>query len=177
MVLDVFSLSPYMLKSLLGIVEDAKAEPPLHSLAGKSPVNVTPVDVTERAVTFIRKYASVHGMPQPAAPRGRAGVAPMYLPTSLSNLLVYKCYAECEEDDGVSYEVFRRTWVNQCSDVEFIKPQTDVCPMCERLRDSCKHAKTEEEMQNFAKKLNMHLSTATDEREYYNDMLSTAAAE
>ena len=49
----MFGLSPYMLKSLQGIVEDAKAEPPLHGLAGKSPVNVTPADVAERVVTSL----------------------------------------------------------------------------------------------------------------------------
>eukprot|EP00117_Sycon_ciliatum_P006733 scpid70184/ scgid10146/ len=88
--LDVFGLSPYMLKSLQGIVGDAKAEPPLHGLAGKSPVNVTPVNVTpadvaERVVTFIRKYASVHGMPQPAAPRGQSRSSPnLPVPASIT---------------------------------------------------------------------------------------------
>ena len=46
---------------------------------------------------FIKNYALVHGLPQPAAPGGRAKKAPSYLPTIENYKIVHAKYKQaCE---------------------------------------------------------------------------------
>ena len=54
--------------------------------------NAFPAEVRNYAEQCIRNYAQVHGLPMPAAPRGRAEDAPIYLPTSASYTSVHGKY-------------------------------------------------------------------------------------
>ena len=56
--------------------------PRQHGNVGRLPANTIPFEATQQAVRFIHNFALVHGLPQPAAPRGRADTAPTYLPAS-----------------------------------------------------------------------------------------------
>ena len=46
--------------------------PRQHGNVGRLPANTIPFEATQQAVRFIHNFALVHGLPQPAAPRGRA---------------------------------------------------------------------------------------------------------
>ena len=54
----------------------------MHANVGKTPWNKYSLAANKRAMEFITNYASVFGLPLPAAPRGRANTAPSYLPSS-----------------------------------------------------------------------------------------------
>ena len=66
--------------------------PQQHGNAGRTPYNAFPEEVRDHAVSFIKNYAKVHGLPMPAAPRGRAQDAPTYLPTSSVYVSVHAAY-------------------------------------------------------------------------------------
>ena len=68
--------------------------PRQHGNVGRLPANTIPFEATQQAVRFIHNFALVHGLPQPAAPRGRADTAPTYLPASENFRSVHAKYVE-----------------------------------------------------------------------------------
>ena len=83
---EVHGLSHHTLRSLQEHVEAGLIVPPQHKLTGRPAKHAVSDSVKHDITMFIRNYASSFGMPQPAAPRGTSGVAPTYLPASLSIL-------------------------------------------------------------------------------------------
>ena len=53
-----------------------------------------PFRSTKRIVDFISNYAEIYGLPQPAAGRGRAEVALIYLSASEGYNIVHQKYVE-----------------------------------------------------------------------------------
>ena len=68
--------------------------PRQHGNVGRLPANTIPFEATQLAVRFIHNSALVDGLPQPAAPRGRADTAPTYLPASENFRSVHAKYVE-----------------------------------------------------------------------------------
>ena len=48
----------------------------VHGNTGHQPIHAFDHEVIKAVVQFIKVYSEVHGMPQPAAPRGRADMPP-----------------------------------------------------------------------------------------------------
>ena len=89
---EVHGLGHHTLRSLQEHVEAGLIVPPPHKLTGRPAKHAVSESVKHDITMFIRNYASSFGMPQPAAPRGTSGVAPIYLPASLSILELHRLY-------------------------------------------------------------------------------------
>ena len=74
----------FTLRTLQDQVEGGQVTLPPHKSAGRVAVNVLPPDMADNIGKFIHNYAAMHGMPQPAAPRGRPDRPPVYLPASVN---------------------------------------------------------------------------------------------
>ena len=103
---ETHDLSHHTLRTLQEFVEAGLTAPPAHKSKGKAAKHAVPSDVKESITMFLRNYASIHGMPQPAAPRGPRGLPPTYLPATLSVVSVHKVFMEANPEAGVSYETF-----------------------------------------------------------------------
>ena len=68
-------------------------------------------------------------------------------------------------------------WKTLCPDVQIMRPCSDVCAHCEKLREKIKQSKTEEETAESVKLFREHLEAASDERDYYCDVISAVAEE
>ena len=70
-----------------------------HGSKGRQAHNAYPFEVVSAVVGFINNYASVFGLHQPAAARGRVSQAPTYLPTNQNYKIVHaKIRAACMEE-------------------------------------------------------------------------------
>ena len=150
--------------------------PPPHKLIGRPAKHAVSESVKHDITMFIRNYASSFGMPQPAGPHGTSGVAPTYLPASLSILELHRLYCDANPEGRVGLDTFRRVWLHTAKDVIIMKRCTDVCDCCDKFREKMRNAKTEEALVVASKELEAHLTNARDERTYYNDIISVARA-
>ena len=174
---EVHGLGHHTLRSLQEHVEAGLIVPPLHKLTGRPAKHAVSESVKHDITMFIRNYASSFGMPQPAAPRGTSGVAPTYLPASLSILELHRLYCDANPEGRVGRDTFRRVWLHTAKDVIIMKRRTDVCDRCDKFREKMRAAKTEEALAAASQELEVHLTNARDERTYYNDIISVAKDE
>ena len=82
--------------------------PPRHGSEGTMPWNALPADEVEEVKMFIRNYATVNGLPQPAAPRGHNKQAPTYLPCVTTKKQVHAEYSKA--GGKVAYSTFAKLW-------------------------------------------------------------------
>ena len=85
-----------------------------HGLAGRAPATMYPYEVTYDAVRFIRNYAEVYGIPQPAARWGRADNLPIYLHRRIYTI-VHSKYVEASlandpQVEFLKYKSFTSVW-------------------------------------------------------------------
>ena len=73
----------------------------------------------------------------------------------------------------MSHSAFCKLWNIYVADVVPMKPHTNVCVHCDKLREQMKLSHNEEELSEAAKVLARHLETAQDERQYYLDSMDT----
>ena len=69
-------------------------------------------------------------MPQPAAPRGRPGLPPVFLLASTNKKKLFAEYEKCAAAGIISFETFHQQWQIHAPEVEIIKPHSDVCYIC-----------------------------------------------
>ena len=178
---DVHGVGDHTLKSLKQLVARGIATIPQHGSTKQSPHNIIAPDVVGKTAQFLRSFANIYGLPQPAAPRGRPGAPPIYLPASHKKADVYeKCLSalsELETPAHMSYTSFRRIWKKHVPDVRIMKPRTDVCAHCDRLRQNISRARSEEDTAAAMKKLAEHLEQADEERQYYQSSIASAASD
>jgi len=175
--MSVNGIGEHVYRNLQDLAESGTAELPSHQGIGRAPGNILKPELVENVVAFIKNTASIFGLPQPAAPRGRAQTPPVYLPATHRKRQVYTEYMEAVGEDSesaVPYTTFCRLWRVHAKDVIVMKPRTDVCAICERHRESIKRARNEEEFATASRALAMHLETARDERQYYIDAIAAA---
>ena len=58
--------------------------------------------------------------------------------------------------------------------VRCMKRKSDVCSMCDQLRDRVSHARTEEEIQKAMQDLTEHMEQAQMESDYYRSSIAAA---
>ena len=95
---EVHGLGNHTLRSLQEHVEAGLIVPPPHKLTGRPAKHAVSESVKHDITMFIKNYASSFGMHQPAAPRGTSGVAPTYLPASLSILELHGLYCDANPE-------------------------------------------------------------------------------
>eukprot|EP00117_Sycon_ciliatum_P036996 scpid74503/ scgid27760/ len=178
---DAHGLSHTLLRKLQEDAEHLLTTPQSSKSKGKPPPNILPTAVADNVVQFIKNYASRYGMPQPAAPRGRAAKAPTYLPASCTKKEIHCLYCDSEGAHPISLTTFKRLWKANSNTPYIIicimKQRSDVCARCERLRENVRHAKTEETNRLAMEQLSAHMQEADDERQYYNKSISDATGE
>ena len=172
--MEVHDVGSHVLKRLQTKAEKGEVQLSPHGLIGKVPhhLAISP-DVEQSIVQFVHTYANLHGLPQPAAERGRAEDPPVYLPASKNKKKAYKTYADVQ-DSPLQYWTFCRVWKRHAPHIKVMKPRTDVCAICEKLRDKIRVARTEEDTDSRVKALQTHIALAQEERQYYRDLIDGA---
>ena len=94
-----FSLMPITFqnghyKTLQANLAQDIVSPPRPGSEGTMPWNALPADEVEEVKMFIRNYAFINGLPQPAAPRGHNKQAPTYLPCVTTKKQVHAEYSK-----------------------------------------------------------------------------------
>ena len=160
------------LKNLQKHLQDNGPVPRQHGLTGHAPATTYPYEITYDAVHFIRNYAEVFGIPQPAARSGRAVNPPIYLPASQNYTIVHSKYVEaCLAKDShiryLKYKSFISVWQKCLPDIVFMTPRSDVCSTCEEFRIQIRDATHEEDKVRLSTQFASHVELAQQEREYY----------
>ena len=89
--------------------------------------------------SFISHYVAVHGLPQPAAPRGHNRPVPAFLPCSPKKKQVCEKYLKA----GGKAAQHSSLWSQQCSEIVVMQPKEDVYGKCSDLLSQVYHALTE----------------------------------
>ena len=124
---------------------------------------------TVKVRDFIQHYASVHGLPQPSAPRGHNIPALTYLPSSCTKLLVHALYVKA--GGSVSYRTWLQLWARDCPSVIIMQPKEDVCGECSDLQSKSVRVKTEVSRQQSVDKLKKHMEAANEARDHYRELI------
>ena len=80
----IHGVGDFSVRALKKHLLDHGIAPHVHGNKGKKPTHAHTYDDILSALAFIHQYAKVHGLPQPAPPKGRAGHPLLYLPASLN---------------------------------------------------------------------------------------------
>ena len=118
-------------------------------------------------IEFVKNYALVFGLPQPAALRGRANQAPTYLHADQNHKIVHQKYRQaCSEKNEpyMQYRSFFDTWHHCVPHIRFMTPRTDVCKTCEDHRSAIQTAVTEDDKKRSLSDISLHLEEAQKER-------------
>ena len=118
---DAPGLSHTLLRKLQEDAEHLLTTPQSSKSKGKPPPNILPTAVANNVVQFIKNYASRYGMPQPAAPRGRAAKAPTYLPASCTKKEIHCLYCDSEGAHPISLTTFKWLWKANTPDICIMK--------------------------------------------------------
>ena len=164
-------------KNLQHHLKENGAIPREHGNRGRLPPNAFSFSTINRIVTFIRNYATVHGLPQPAARSGRGGIAPTFLPATEGYNTVHQKYLQACADEGeqaAKYHAFRSVWVRCLPHIKFMTPRTDVCHHCESFRVKVMKAITENDKTTTMQEFTRHVEMAKLERQYYLDCIHKA---
>lgn len=153
-----------------------------HGLVGRIPATTYRYEVVSDAVHFIRSYAEVFGIPQPAARSGRAKNPPIYLPASQNYTIVHAKYVEaCLSKEPhmrfLKYKSFTQLWQRCLPDIVFMTPRSDVCSTCEAFRIQIRDAVSEVDKVTAATDFASHIELAQQERDYYLDSMKKAESQ
>ena len=126
----------------------------------------------------LKRFAEIHGLPQPSPLRGRDGQPPIYLPASFTYKHVHELYTEsCGQFvRAVKLSSFCAIWHQCFPHIQFMTPPTDVCDRCEKHRLQVKDAVTEEKTAALAA-FTAHLVNAKMERDKYKQCTEDAKKE
>ena len=177
--LEVHGISTHTLKTLQKLAAQGTAAVPDHSLKSKVAHNLLSKSTRDAVVQFLLNYGCKHGLPQPCTPRGKQGIPPVYIPASHKKSKIFEqcseSLAELDPPCSISYRSFLRLWTSDVSHIKVMKRRSDVCAMCEMLRQNVSRARNEEETQQAMTELRQHMERANIEREYYKTSISQAA--
>ena len=166
-----------VLKNLQQHLKENGAVPREHGNSRRLPPNAFSFSTGNRMVSFISNYATVNGLPQPAAQSGREGTAPTFLPASEGYNTVHQKYLQVCAEEGeqaAKYHAFRSLWIKCLPHIKFMTPRIDMCHHCEGFRVSLTNSVTETEKMTTMQKCTRHIELARLERQYYLDCIQEA---
>ena len=166
------SASEHKLKRVQSRLKEDAVTPASHGNEGLTPWHALTTPEASEIRSFISHYATIHGLPQPAAPRGHNKPAPTYLPCCTTKKHVHEQYMEA--GGKVAYPTFVRLWNKQCSDIIIMKPKEDVCATCSDLQSQISRARTEEKRLQYTESLRDHINLATAARDEYRNCIQRA---
>lgn len=144
---------------------------------GKTAHNAFDHQTTMDVVRFLKAYAEKYGLPQPAAPRARPEVPPIYLPCGTTKLQIHKVYMDsCIADSRkfVRLQTFKDIWQHTCPDIKIMSRREDCCAKCELLRDTVMKAKQDKEKETALRTFQEHMQGAYVSRDHYNTCITMA---
>ena len=144
----IYDIHDFTLRALISHIHENGVVPRIQSNAGRKPKNALSFADVQRVVQFLRSFADENGLPQPAAPRGRPDIPPIYLPSSMTKKSVHKSYVESVSEDGgrlVKIGAFSEIWKSCVPHICIATPRHDVCATCEKFRKEIMNAVTGEE--------------------------------
>ena len=174
---EIHGIGRHVLRALQQAAEERLVEVPKHGAVGKKSNKAYEQEIILDVSQFITSYASRWGMPQPAAPRGRAKAAPTYLPATTTKKSVYGEYLDTESPEHVGFSKFKSVWKSHNADIIIMKRRTDVCSWCEKFRERIQKAKTEEAKKAAMDDFAQRMKQADEEREYYKALIADAKRE
>ncbi|XP_060568543.1 uncharacterized protein LOC132727145 isoform X2 [Ruditapes philippinarum] len=156
--------------------------PRIHGNTGRKPHNAITFDDVTRVIHFISNFADERGIHQPAAPRGRDDIPPIYLPSETTKVQMHKDYCiSCTEAvpqiKHVSLSMFKTLWSTCMPHIRIATPRDDVCATCERMRKMISDAVSEEDKLEALANMRQHILLAQRERDTYNTCLRRSADE
>ena len=170
--LFIHDITEHTLKSLSKFIRSENGCPTVqtHKSKYKPAKNAHSFETIKTAVTYLKNMSTQHGLPQPAAPRGKGEDAPVYLPSSFTKVGIHAEYMEdCER---MSVHFMRRSSFvtlgkSVMPNLKIMTPRTDVCRMCEVLRHAVMTCAFEDEKLLQTKRFQDHIEDAANEREVY----------
>jgi hypothetical protein len=156
----VYDVGNHTLKGLIKHINENGITPRVHGNYGKRPHNALVFVDVKYAVEFLENYAVLQGIPMPAAPRGRDGEPPIFLPSSLTKKKVHREYVSASETSdhrSLGLTSFKNTWKQCVPHIKIASPRDDVCAKCEKIRGQVIGAVTEEEKLDATTLLQTHI--------------------
>ena len=166
------SCSRDVVKKVSSHIESGCVVTPDHSSKGAVPWNALNPEEASTAATFIQNYADKHGLPQPAAPRGHNGVAPIYFLCFTTKHMIHALYLQA--GGCMSKSCFKRVWLKTCADIVIMKPREDECATCSNLQSKISWALTEDERISTTEALRQHANIAINSRDFYRSCIARA---
>ena len=180
--LFIHDITEHTLKVLSRFIRDENGCPTVrtHKSKYKPSKKAHSFETVKTAVTFLHSVSSQHGLPQPAAPRGKGEDAPVYLPSSFTKVGIHKMYMEdCERWSStfMRRSAFVTLWNRVLPNLKIMTPRTDVCRQCEILRHEVMNTTCEDEKLLATSRFQEHILDAANEREVYTTTAKDALAE
>ena len=169
-----YDIHDFTLRSLISHIHEHGVSTRIHGNTGKKAKHALVFDDVKRVVKFLDSYASEHGLPQPAAPRGRPDIPPIYLHSSLTKTSVHKIYVDSLSNEDVrvvKITAFCEIWKSCVPHIQIASPRLDVCATCETSRKQVMDAVSEQAKLDATNSVRDHLLTAQNERELYMSMI------
>lgn len=174
-----FNIGSHRLRTLHSIALNGELAWPAHGNTSKKPHNETPTEAINQVKVFIENYIDIYGLPSPGGMR--ASQEEICFPGSFSKYSIWTEYRQAlKNDEGnsspleVSYEIFRRYMDESFPYVSFQAARTDLCDLCEQLRDKLIHERKEELLKETTEKLQVHLERVAISRNEYKRQLMIA---
>lgn len=172
--MSIYDINDFTLRALSSHVQDHGVSPRKHGNTGRKPAHALTYEDVLRVVNFLQSYADDQGLPQPAAPRGRDGIAPIYLHSSNTKRAIHSIYESSLQEQNVrrvKLSAFCQIWQSCLPHIIIASPRHDVCATCEQCRKNIVDAVTEEAKLQLTTRFQNHVLHAQAEREFYNDCI------
>ncbi|XP_053379714.1 uncharacterized protein LOC123532084 [Mercenaria mercenaria] len=171
-----FAIGKKYLNTISSHVKTKGVIPRMHGNTGRKAHNAFSYNDVKRIVEYIKNFADEKGLPQPAAPRGRDNIPPIFLPSDTTKKEMHEEYVSlCRSSSSgfkaVSLTLFKNIWSNCVPHIRIAGPREDVCARCEKLRQHVMDARTEPEKLEATTELRDHILVAQNERELYNECI------
>lgn len=129
--LIIYDVRNFTLKSLIKHMAVNGNVPRVHGNSRRKPHHALSFGDVERVVKFIAAYSVENGLPQPAAPRGRDNIPPVFLPACMTKKGIHAIYAQgCQETDARTVKIrsFVGIWSQCIAHIKVSFPYFDQSP-------------------------------------------------
>jgi hypothetical protein len=175
--IKAFNIGGHRLRILHCMARNGEFAWPVHGNTSKKPHNETPQEAINKAKAFIENLIEIYGLPSPGGMR--ASQEEICLPGSFSKYSIWTEYRQALKDDigtkqrlEISYEIFRRYLDESFPYVSFQAARTDLCDLCDQLREKLIHERKEDSLKEATNNLQIHLNrVAVDRNEYRRQLM------
>ncbi len=177
--IKAFNIGGHRLRILHCMARNGEFAWPAHGNTSKKPHNETPSEAIDKAKAFVESFIDVYGLPSPGGMR--ASQEETCFPGSFSKYSIWTEYRQALKDKTenesqleISYEIFRRYMDESFPHVSFQAARTDLCDLCDQLREQLIHERKEDSLKETTEKLQAHLNRVTADRNEYRRQLTMA---